>query len=218
MNIKKYLSAVLLTGLLMIPVGQASASEPAVISVGDSVSDKISEGNVLVMTPEEMEAEGVGTAKERAIQGATLASLTGEQRASQAELRDEVNAGLEAAGISRGESAEMITSVTTNSGEVSPFIWQPACWTSSNYYEVQMSSSYNGTAGAKHCFANAGSISFNAAFAYTNTMASIRPGNNRGYVMYQYEGVYYNSITRGPDYGTYYFDGSGSWLFGVTIY
>ena len=164
------------------------------------------------MTPEEMEAEGVGTANERALQETALASLTDEQQAAQSALRDEVNAGLEAAGISRGESAEMITSVTTNSGEVSPFIWQPACWTSSNYYEVIVDG------GAKHCFANAGSISFNAAFAYNNPMVSIRPGNNRGYVMYQHEGVYYNSVTRGPDYATYYFGGTASWFFGVTIY
>src|SRR6185312_5931164 len=201
MNIKKYLSAVLLVGALTIPVGQASASELPLNSIDHSVAEKIAEGNVLVMTPEEMEAEGVGTVDERALQETALASLTDEQQASQAELRDEVNAGLEAAGIGRGDSAEMITSVTTNSGEISPRIWQPACWTSSNYYEVTVKG------GAKHCFANAGSMTFNAGFAYSNPMVSVRPGNNRGYVMYQYEGVYYNSVTRGPDYATYYFEG-----------
>ena len=199
----------------MIPVGQASATEPALNSTDHSVADKVAEGNVLVMTAEEMEAEGVGTARERANQEKALVSLTDEQRASQAELRDELNAGLEAAGISRGESAEMITSVTTNSGEVSPFIWEPACWTSGDYYEVQISENYGSD---KYCFANAGSMSFNGGFAYDNDMASIRPGNNRGYVMYQYQGVYYNSVTRGPSYTVHTFETYGNWFFGVTIY
>lgn len=218
MALRKIFTGLLVAGSLLVPGAAASAADPLSDEVAKSVAAEVSQGNVLVLTPEEMQAEGVGSPEEFDLQMEAINSLTDEQQETQAELRAEVDSGLAAAGISRGEPAELVgSSVATDDGVISPFIWSPACWTSGDYYQVRTTA--NG--GTTHCYANAGSMSFNRTFAWDNVLVSVRPGNNRGYVLYQLNGVYYNSVTRGPDYGTYYFGeviGSGNYFFGVTIY
>ena len=214
----KPLSTLMLAGALLIPGGMASANDTNSGSPDSaSVTRELGSGEVLLMTPEEMLAEGIGSASDIQKQEESLSRLTAEQRDSQAEIRDELNGDLATAGVARGEQGDLVVIEDAPVEEgVSTRIWKPACWTSGDYYEVN--SRANG--GTKLCYANAGSLSFNSGFAFSNDMASIRPGNNRGFVTYFHDGNYYNSITRGPDYGTYSFFGGGTgyYFYGITIY